>query len=31
MTEGFTKEEIDQVIAKNPAEAFAVRVRKIAK
>lgn len=31
MSEGFTKEEVDQVILKNPAEAFAVRVRKIAK
>ena len=31
MTEGFTKEELDQMIVKNPAEAFAVRVRKIAK
>jgi len=29
--EGFTKEEVDQIIAKNPAEAFAVRVRKIVK
>jgi len=31
MHEGFTKEEVDQIIVKNPAEAFAVRVRKIAK
>lgn len=31
MSEGFTKEEIDQLIVKNPAEAFGVRVRKIAK
>ena len=30
MREGFTREEIDQMIIKNPAEAFGVRVRKIA-
>jgi phosphotriesterase-related protein len=30
MNEGFTKEEFDQMIIKNPSEAFAVRVRKIA-
>jgi len=29
MSEGFTQEELDQVIIKNPAEAFGVRVRKI--
>ena len=29
MSEGFTREELDQMIIKNPAEAFAVRVRKI--
>jgi len=31
MSEGFTREELDQMIVKNPAEAFGVRVRKIAK
>ena len=31
LSEGFTREELDQMIVKNPAEAFAVRVRKIAK
>ncbi len=31
MHEGFTKEEVDQIIVKNPAEAFAVRVRKLKK
>ena len=31
MREGFTDKEIDQMIIKNPAEAFAVRVRKIVK
>ena len=31
MNQGITQQEIDQVIIKNPAEAFAVRVRKIAK
>jgi len=31
MHEGFTKEEVDQIIVKNPAEAFAVRVRKVVK
>jgi len=31
MSEGFTREELDQMIIKNPAEAFGVRVRKIAK
>lgn len=31
LSEGFTREELDQMIIKNPAEAFAVRVRKIAK
>lgn len=31
MHEGFTKEEVDQIIVKNPAEAFAVRIRKIVK
>lgn len=30
-SEGFTREELDQMIIKNPAEAFGVRVRKIAK
>lgn len=29
LSEGFTREELDQMIIKNPAEAFAVRVRKI--
>ncbi|MEI6143261.1 MAG: phosphotriesterase [Mariniphaga sp.] len=28
LSEGFTREELDQMIIKNPAEAFAVRVRK---
>jgi len=31
MSEGFTREELDQMIVKNPAEAFGIRVRKIAK
>lgn len=31
LSEGFTREELDQMIVKNPAEAFAIRVRKIAK
>jgi len=31
LSEGFTRAELDQMIVKNPAEAFAVRVRKIAK
>lgn len=31
LSEGFTREELDQMIIKNPAEAFAVRVRKIKK
>ena len=31
MSEGITQQEIDQIIIKNPAEAFAVRVRKIVK
>lgn len=31
MSEGITQQEIDQVIIKNPAEAFAVRVRKTVK
>jgi len=31
ISEGITEKEIDQIIVKNPAEAFAVRVRKIAK
>jgi len=31
MHEGFTKEEVDQIVVKNPAEAFAVSVRKVAK
>jgi len=31
MSEGFTQKEIDQIIIKNPAEAFAVRVRKVVK
>lgn len=31
LSEGFTREELDQMIIKNPAEAFAVRVRKVAK
>ncbi|NEW84092.1 MAG: phosphotriesterase [Mariniphaga sp.] len=30
-SEGFTREELDQMTIKNPAEAFAVRVRKITK
>ena len=30
-SEGFTKDDIDQMIIKNPAEAFGARVRKIAK
>jgi predicted metal-dependent phosphotriesterase family hydrolase len=28
---GFTKEEVNQIIVKNPAEAFAVRIRKLKK
>jgi phosphotriesterase-related protein len=28
LSEGFTREELDQVMVKSPAEAFAVRVRK---
>jgi len=31
LSEGFTREELDQMIVKNPAEAFAVRVRKLVK
>ena len=31
MSEGFTQKDIDQIIIKNPAEAFAVRVRKTVK
>ena len=31
LSEGFTREELDQMIIKNPAEAFAVRVRKTKK
>jgi len=31
LSEGFTREELDQMTIKNPAEAFAVRVRKIKK
>lgn len=31
LSEGFTRDELDQMIIKNPAEAFAVRVRKIKK
>ena len=31
LSEGFTREELDQMTVKNPAEAFGVRVRKIAK
>lgn len=31
LSEGSTREDIDQLLIKNPAEAFAVRVRKIAK
>ncbi len=31
ISEGFTTEELDQMIVKNPAEAFAVRVRKVVK
>jgi len=31
MSEGFSREELDQMIVKNPAEAFGIRVRKIAK
>lgn len=31
MSQGITQQEIDQVIIKNPAEAFAVRVRKTVK
>jgi len=31
LSEGFTREDLDQIIVKNPAEAFGIRVRKIAK
>jgi len=31
LSEGFTREELNQMIVKNPADAFAVRVRKIGK